>query len=189
MHVEQTEIHGVLIVRPRKFGDHRGFFSETFNAEQLARNGIALSFCQDNHSMSAATGTLRGLHFQIPPFAQDKLVRVTKGAIYDVAVDIRHDSPTFGRWVARTISAREWNQLLIPAGFAHGFCTTEPDTEVQYKVTAPYAPDHERGIIWNDPGLGIPWPLDGREPVLSGKDATYPTLADSPVHFTVGTAE
>ena len=186
MHLEQTEIPGVLVIRPRLFGDHRGFFSETYNAASLAENGIALDFCQDNHSMSATVGTLRGLHFQIPPFAQDKLVRVARGAIYDVAVDIRHGSPTFGRYVARTLSAGEWNQLLIPAGFAHGFCTIEPDTEVLYKVTAPYSPDHEAGIIWSDPDLSIPWPLGGGDPVLSQKDTVYPTLADSRAYFSFG---
>lgn len=182
--VESTEIPEVKIISPAKFGDHRGFFSETYNAEKFSANGMDLVFCQDNHSFSAARGTLRGLHFQLPPFAQDKLVRVTKGAIYDVAVDIRHGSPSFGRWVGRVISAAAWNQILVPIGFAHGFCTIEPETEVQYKVTAPYAPDHERGIAWNDPDLAIDWPLDGAQPNLSGKDGENPGFADSPVYFT-----
>lgn len=184
VNIETTEIPDVKIISPAKFGDHRGFFSETYNRAKFEKNGLNLDFCQDNHSFSATVGTLRGLHFQIPPFAQDKLVRVTRGAILDVAVDIRHGSHTFGRWVSRVISAEAWNQILVPKGFAHGFCTIEPDTEVQYKVTAPFAPDHERGIIWNDPALAIDWPLDGAEPTLSGKDTEYPTLADSPVYFT-----
>jgi dTDP-4-dehydrorhamnose 3,5-epimerase len=183
VNVEELEIPEVKIITPRKFGDNRGFFSETYNRDRLADAGIDLEFVQDNHSFSAPVGTLRGLHFQIPPFAQDKLVRVVRGAIWDVAVDIRHGSPTFGRWVAREISAEAWNQILVPVGFAHGFCTIEPDTEVIYKVSAPYAPDHERGIMWNDPDLKITWPLDGRAPILSGKDAENPSFADTPEYF------
>jgi dTDP-4-dehydrorhamnose 3,5-epimerase len=184
VNIEPTEIPEVKLVSPPKFGDHRGFFSETYNKAGFLAAGLELDFCQDNHSFSATVGTLRGLHFQLPPFAQDKLVRVTRGAIFDVAVDIRHGSPNFGKWVGRVISAEAWNQILVPAGFAHGFCTIEPDTEVQYKVTAPYAPEHERGIAWNDPDIGIDWRLNGVEPTLSGKDTDYPTLADSPVYFT-----
>lgn len=184
MNIELTEIPAVKLVSPAKFGDHRGFFSETYNKAIFAANGLDLDFCQDNHSFSATKGTLRGLHFQLPPVAQDKLVRVTRGAIYDVAVDIRHGSPTFGQWVGRVISAEAWNQILVPAGFAHGFCTIEPNTEVQYKVTAPYAPEHERGIAWNDPELAIDWRLDGAEPTLSSKDTDYSTLSASPIYFT-----
>jgi dTDP-4-dehydrorhamnose 3,5-epimerase len=184
VNIEPTEIPEVKLVAPPKFGDHRGFFSETYNKAKFAANGLDLDFCQDNHSFSATVGTLRGLHFQMPPFAQDKLVRVTHGAIFDVAVDIRDGSPHFGEWVGRVISAKAWNQILVPAGFAHGFCTIEPDTEVQYKVTAPYMPDHEQGIAWNDPDLAIDWHLDGADPTLSGKDTDYPTLAASPIYFT-----
>ena len=133
--------------------------------------------------MSQKAGTIRGLHFQVTPFAQDKLLRVTRGSIYDVAVDIRHGSPTYGKWVGYTISAELWNQILIPIGFAHGFCTLDDDTEVQYKVTAPYAPECERGIAWNDADLAIDWPLNGKSPTLSNKDENYPGLADLPEYF------
>ena len=184
MTIEPTEIPEVKLVSPPKFGDHRGFFSETYNQANFEAEGLKLDFCQDNHSFSAIVGTLRGLHFQRAPFAQNKLLRVSQGSIFDVAVDIRHGSPTFGQWVGRVISAEAWNQLLVPAGFAHGFCTLEPDTEVQYKVTAPYAPGFEKGIAWNDPDLAIDWRLNGAEPTLSSKDTDYPTLADSPVYFT-----
>ena len=184
MYVEPTEFPEVKLISPPKFGDHRGFFSETYNREKFLANGMDLVFCQDNHSFSAVRGTLRGLHFQLPPFAQDKLVRVTRGAIYDVAVDIRHGSPTFGKWIGRVISAEAWNQILVPIGFAHGFCTIESDTEVQYKVTAPYAPDHERAIAWDDLDLAIDWRLDGAAPALSGKDSESPSFAETPVYFT-----
>jgi dTDP-4-dehydrorhamnose 3,5-epimerase len=177
--VQTLQIPDVKIVTPKKFGDERGFFSETYSRQGLIEHAIDLTFVQDNQSLSAQVGTLRGLHFQLPPFAQDKLVRVTRGAIYDVAVDIRRQSPTFGQWVGAVISADEWNQILVPIGFAHGFCTIEPDTEVLYKVTAPYAPASERGIAWDDPDLAIDWPLQGGQPVLSGKDGENPTLANS----------
>ena len=157
--VQTLQIPDVKIVTPKKFGDERGFFSETYSRQGLIEHAIDLTFVQDNQSLSAQVGTLRGLHFQLPPFAQDKLVRVTRGAIYDVAVDIRRQSPTFGQWVGAVISADEWNQILVPIGFAHGFCTIEPDTEVLYKVTAPYAPASERGIAWDDADLAIDWPL------------------------------
>ena len=183
MDIEDTEIPEVKIVRPPRFGDARGFFSETWSAAKFAERGLELAFCQDNHSFSAEKGTLRGLHFQIPPFAQDKLVRASRGAIWDVAVDIRRGSPAFGKWVGRVVSAGAWNQILVPAGFAHGFVTLEPDTEVQYKVTAPYAPEHERGVAWDDPDLAIDWPLDGAAPVLSARDRTWPALADAPDLF------
>lgn len=179
MIVQTLQMPDVKVVTPKKFGDERGFFSETYSRQGLIEHGIDLTFVQDNQSLSAQVGTLRGLHFQLPPFAQDKLVRVTRGAIYDVAVDIRRQSPTFGQWVGAVISADEWNQILVPIGFAHGFCTIEPDTEVLYKVTAPYAPASERGIAWDDADLAIDWPLQGGQPVLSGKDGENPTLANS----------
>ena len=185
MQVDSLAIPDVKIITPKKFGDHRGFFSETYSKPAFEAAGLRLDFVQDNHSLSAAVGVLRGLHFQLPPFAQDKLLRVVRGRIFDVAVDIRHGSPTFGQWVSAEISAAAWNQILVPVGFAHGFVTLEPDTEVLYKVTAPYAPDQERGIAWNDPGLGIDWPLNGVEPTLSDKDTRYPRLADLPVHFSI----
>ena len=183
MQVELTEIPDVKILTPRKFGDHRGYFSETYNKASFEAAGLEIDFFQDNHSFSAEVGTLRGLHFQTQPHAQAKLVRVARGAIFDVAVDIRQGSATYGKWVGRVISADAWNQILVPVGFAHGFCTIEPDTEVQYKVTAPYTPEQERGIAWNDPNLAIDWQLGGNQPTLSGKDTDYPTLAASPVYF------
>ena len=145
MDIVSLDLPEVKILSPRKFGDARGFFSETYNRDAFAAAAFDHVFVQDNHSFSATPGTLRGLHFQLPPYAQDKLVRVTRGAIFDVAVDIRRRSPTFGRWVGAEISAENWNQIFVPVGFAHGFCALAPDTEVIYKVTAPYAPESERG--------------------------------------------
>ncbi|MEC7593399.1 MAG: dTDP-4-dehydrorhamnose 3,5-epimerase [Pseudomonadota bacterium] len=179
MDIVSLDLPEVKILSPRKFGDARGFFSETYNRDAFAAAGLGHVFVQDNHSFSATPGTLRGLHFQLPPFAQDKLVRVTRGAIFDVAVDIRRGSPTFGRWVGAEISAENWNQIFVPVGFAHGFCTLAPDTEVIYKVTAPYAPESERGIAWDDSQLAIDWPLPVARPILSGKDGENPLLADS----------
>ena len=179
MQITPTEIPDIVEITPKKFGDHRGFFSEVFKRSALRDADIDIDFVQDNHSMSQAVGVVRGLHYQKPPFAQAKLVRVVRGAIFDVAVDIRKNSPTFGEHVSRILSAANWKQLLIPAGFAHGFATLEPDTEVLYKVNAPYAPDHEAGILWNDPALGINWPVDDSTVTLSDKDKVYPTLADA----------
>ncbi len=185
MKVESLSIQDVKIITPKKHGDQRGFFSETYNKPALLQHGIDLDFVQDNHSKSEAAGVLRGLHFQTPPFAQDKLVRVTAGRIFDVAVDIRHGSPTFGQRVGAEISAQDWNQILVPIGFAHGFVTLEPNTEVIYKVTAPYAPDHDKGLAWNDPALAIDWPLNGLTPTLSEKDRVHPVLADLPAYFSI----
>lgn len=178
MNTVSLDLPEVKILIPRKFGDARGFFSETYNSQAFAAAGVDHRFVQDNHSFSATPGTLRGLHFQLPPHAQAKLVRVTRGAIFDVAVDIRRCSPTFGRWVGAEISAENWKQIFVPVGFAHGFCTLTPDTEVIYKVTAPYAPESERGIAWDDPQLAIDWPLPVARPILSGKDTENPLLAD-----------
>lgn len=178
MEVINTPIAGVRLLKPRKFGDHRGFFSETYNKRVLAEAGITLDFVQDNHSLSAQRGVVRGLHFQTPPHAQDKLVRVVRGSIYDVAVDLRKDSPTYGKHIGATLSAENWMQMFVPVGFAHGFVTLEPDTEVIYKVTTYYAPTHDRGIIWNDPALGIPWPIKHAEAILSDKDKVLPRFAD-----------
>ncbi|SDE28409.1 dTDP-4-dehydrorhamnose 3,5-epimerase [Rhodospira trueperi] len=186
MQVEALAIPDVKIIRPKKVADHRGFFSETYSRTALTAAGIHLDFVQDNHSLSTTPGTLRGLHVQIPPMAQDKLVRVVRGAVFDVAVDIRAGSPTFGQWVGAIISAVEWNQILVPAGFAQGFLTLEPDTEVHYKVTNPYAPDCDKGLAWNDPDLDITWPLPpGLDvPVLSERDGRQPRLRDLPAWFT-----
>jgi dTDP-4-dehydrorhamnose 3,5-epimerase len=173
-----TEIPDVKVLIARKHGDHRGFFSETFRRDALAGVGLDLDFVQDNHTLSAEKGTIRGLHFQVPPFAQYKLVRVVCGAIFDVAVDLRRSSPTFGRHVAVEVSAAAWNQVLVPVGFAHGFCTLEPDTQVLYKVTNYYAPDRDRGLLWNDPALGIAWPVSEAQAVLSERDRKHPRLKD-----------
>jgi dTDP-4-dehydrorhamnose 3,5-epimerase len=184
MKVVDTPIPGVKLVTPARFGDRRGFFSETYSRKAFAVAGIDLEFVQDNHASSAEPGTVRGLHFQIAPAAQAKLVRVTRGAIFDVAVDIRRGSPTFGKWVGARISAEDWNQILVPAGFAHGYCTLEPDSEVVYKVTDYYAPAQERGVLWNDPAIGIEWPVSPGKAILSDKDGKLPILADLPAHFT-----
>ena len=181
--VEATAIPDVKIVTPKKFGDHRGFFSEVYNRQAFAEAGIALDFIQDNHSLSAQVGTLRGLHFQSAPFAQDKLVRVPRGRILDVAVDIRKSSPTFGRHVAVELSAENWRQLLVPIGFAHGFVTLEPDTEVMYKVTNYYSAANDLGLAWDDPDLAIAWPLPPGGAVLSDKDRKHPRLRDLPAIF------
>jgi dTDP-4-dehydrorhamnose 3,5-epimerase len=176
--VTALAIPDVRIIRARKFGDHRGFFSETWNRRSFAEAGIDIDFVQDNHSLSAEIGTLRGLHFQGPPFAQDKLVRVVKGRILDVAVDLRKSSPTFGKWVAAELSAEGWQQILVPIGFAHGFCTLEADTEVIYKVSNYYAPQADFGVLWNDPDLGIDWPVSADKVVLSDKDKVQPRFSE-----------
>jgi dTDP-4-dehydrorhamnose 3,5-epimerase len=181
--VAETAIPAVKIVTPKKFGDHRGFFSETWSRMAFADAGLDLDFVQDNQSLSAPVGTLRGLHFQSPPFAQDKLVRVTRGRILDVAVDIRASSPTFGKHVAIELSAENWRQVLVPAGFAHGFVTLEPDTEVLYKVTAPYAPQNDHGLAFDDPALGIDWRLPLSELTLSDKDRKHPRLGEMLRYF------
>ncbi|MGO4448761.1 dTDP-4-dehydrorhamnose 3,5-epimerase [Phyllobacterium sp. TAF24] len=174
--VRPLALEGVLEILPPKFGDDRGFFSETYNADSFAAAGIKLQFVQDNHSFSAAKGVLRGLHYQLPPRAQDKLVRVVKGSILDVVVDIRRDSPTFRKWVSLEVSAAKWNQILVPKGFAHGFVTLEENTEVIYKVTDYYSPQHDRGIRFDDPSIGIEWPLDASMLQLSDKDRKAPLL-------------
>lgn len=181
LEVRQLALQGVYEITPDRFGDHRGFFSETYNSDRLAEQGLDLRFVQDNQSLSRAAGVLRGLHYQLPPFAQDKLVRVTRGAILDVAVDIRRNSPTFGKWLALEVSAEKWNQILVPKGYAHGFVTLLPDTEVLYKVSDRYAPDHERSIRYDDPVLGIDWGVDAQNLVLSEKDSKAPLLADATV--------
>jgi dTDP-4-dehydrorhamnose 3,5-epimerase len=174
-----TDIPDVKVLLPKKFGDHRGFFSEVYSDKLLAGCGIDLRFVQDNHSLSAEKGVVRGLHYQIAPMAQDKLIRVVRGAIVDVAVDIRRGSPTFGKHVSVVLSAENWKQMFVPAGFAHGFATLEPNTEVLYKVTNYYSPSHERGIRWNDPKLGIDWQVPENAAVLSERDRKHPMLADA----------
>ena len=181
MQIRPLGLDGVFEISPRKFGDDRGFFSETYNAKSFAEAGIDLTFVQDNHSYSAAKGVVRGLHYQLPPFAQDKLVRVIRGAILDVAVAIRKSSPTFGKWVALEVSAEKWNQILVPKGFAHGFMTLVENTEVIYKVTDYYSPEHDRSIRFDDPAIGIDWPLPSSGVQLSDKDQKAPLFADAEV--------
>jgi dTDP-4-dehydrorhamnose 3,5-epimerase len=183
LEVSELSITGLKIISTKKFGDHRGFFSETYNKKAFTDAGIPLEFVQDNHSLSADVGTIRGLHFQTPPFAQDKLVRVVRGRILEVVVDLRRNSPTFGKWASAEISDQEWNQILVPIGFAHGFCTLEPDTEVIYKVTNYYSPAHDRGLLWNDPDLRIDWPVKAENAVLSDKDRKQPRLKDLEFRF------
>jgi dTDP-4-dehydrorhamnose 3,5-epimerase len=178
MQIEKLEIPEVLLITPPKFGDSRGFFSETWSAAKLAAQGFNENFVQDNHSLSAQPGTVRGLHCQIAPSVQGKLVRVVKGAIWDVAVDIRRGSPSYGKHVAAALSAENWAQLWIPGGFLHGFCTLEPDTEVIYKVTADYDRAAERAVIWNDPDIALPWPVKPEDVLLSDRDKTQPLLAE-----------
>lgn len=180
MQIDNTALSGVKILRPKRFEDDRGWFSETFNRDALANAGIVTAFIQDNQSLSRLPGTVRGLHFQRPPFAQAKLVQVLAGAILDVAVDLRRNSPTRGRHVAVELSAANGLQLLVPEGFAHGFVTREPDTVVFYKVSAPYAPAHDAGVRWDDPDLAIRWDLGGATPVLSAKDQALPLLREMP---------
>jgi len=182
--VVALDIPEVKLLTPRKHGDARGFFSEVYSARSLAAiAGITETFVQDNHAYSAESGVVRGLHFQLEPMAQGKLVRVTRGAILDVAVDIRRGSPTFGRHVSAVISAQNWTQIWVPKGFAHGYCTLEPDTEVLYKTTALYAPDLDRGLAWDDPALGIAWPVDTTSANVSAKDRAQPKLAELPSSF------
>lgn len=186
MDIRPLALSGLALVTPRRHGDERGFFSEVWRDDLLAPHGIG-GFVQDNHSWSAGRHTVRGLHFQAPPKAQGKLVRCTRGAVIDVAVDLRVGSPTLGRHVAVTLSRENWAMLWVPAGFAHGFCTLEPDTEILYKVTTPYDPALDRGIAFDDPALGIVWPVGRAGAVLSAKDAAWPLLAEiGPVFGTEG---
>lgn len=168
----------VRLIRPKRFGDARGWFMETYRRDRWTELGVEAAFVQDNHSYSRDAGVLRGLHFQAPPRAQAKLVRCVRGAIWDVAVDVRAGSPTYGRWAAATLSAENGFQLYVPEGFAHGFVTLGPDTEVEYKVSDVYAPECEGAIAWDDPDLALPWPLaEGARPTLSEKDARSPRLS------------
>lgn len=178
MTVSALDIPDVKLVRPSRFRDARGFFSEIYNQGALSAAGISTNFVQDNCSFSGAVGTIRGLHFQFPPLAQAKLVMVLKGRALDVAVDCRTGSPTYGRHVSVELDAEAWNQVLVPVGFAHGFCTLEPDTLVLYKVSAPYAPELDSGILWNDPDLGIEWPVTAATAVVSDKDKRLPRLRE-----------
>ncbi|MGL5382539.1 MAG: dTDP-4-dehydrorhamnose 3,5-epimerase [Culicoidibacterales bacterium] len=183
MKATKTNLPGVFVIEPNVFGDHRGWFMESYNQASFeAATGMKIEFIQDNQSFSAQVGTLRGLHYQLAPKAQTKLIRCTRGRIYDVAVDIRPESETYGQWFGIELSEENKKQLLVPKGFAHGFMTLTPDVEVQYKVDELYSPEHDRGIIWNDPSIGIEWPLDV-VPVLSEKDEAAPLLKDAENNF------
>lgn len=173
----------VKLIKPRRFGDDRGWFVETYNAGRYHGLGIDVTFVQDNHSMSRDVGTLRGLHYQANPDGQDKLVRCVRGAIWDVAVDVRRGSPTFGQWVAAELTAEKGHQLFVPIGFAHGFVTLLPDTEVEYKCSNLYAPQSEGGVIWNDATIALPWPLPPEGPKLSPKDEILTPLDEATTPF------
>ncbi|NWN96808.1 MAG: dTDP-4-dehydrorhamnose 3,5-epimerase [Bacillus sp. (in: Bacteria)] len=181
MNIIDTSIPDVKILEPKVFGDHRGYFMESYNKKLFAELGLDYHFVQDNQSLSREVGVIRGLHFQLNPKAQLKLVRAVRGAIYDVVVDIRKGSPTYGKWTGVILSEYNNRQLLVPKGFAHGFCTLVPDCIVAYKVDEFYSPEHDGGILWNDPALGIDWPTSA--PILSDKDTKHPTLAEADLNF------
>jgi len=183
MEITTTLLDDVLLLAPKRYSDARGFFSETFSKRSYAEFGIVNEFVQDNHSLSRQRGVVRGLHFQAPPHAQAKLLRVLHGAIVDVVVDIRVGSPTYGKFAMAEMSAENWSQIYIPPGFAHGFCTLKPDTEILYKVDNYYAPTHDHGLCWNDPAVGITWPVDEAAAILSERDQAHPLLADLPTYF------
>ena len=183
MNIETFEIAGPLLLTPVRHGDARGFFSEVFRQDRFEAAAGPVAFLQDNHSRSSQRGVIRGLHYQAPPFAQGKLVRVTRGAVFDVAVDARRGSPTYGRSVGVELSEGDWRQLWVPPGFLHGFCTLTDDVEFLYKVTAYYSPEHDGAVAFDDPELGIDWPLDGAEPLVSDKDRRAPRFADMPAVF------
>lgn len=179
MKIIDLKLGGALILEPLIYGDNRGFFMESYNKQLFEQNGLHLTFIQDNHSLSTETGVIRGLHYQLHPKAQTKLVRVLSGAIYDVILDIRKSSPTFGKWVGVILNEDNKRQLLVPKGFAHGFCTLVPNTQVLYKVDAGYSPENDRGILWSDSSLNIDWPVT--KPILSDKDQHHPLLKDAEI--------
>ncbi|MGG4553695.1 dTDP-4-dehydrorhamnose 3,5-epimerase [Paenibacillus humicus] len=181
MKLTPLRLEGASLLEPVVHGDHRGFFMESYNEQVMKQLGVNYQFIQDNQSLSAEPGVLRGLHYQLNPKAQTKLIRVLTGAIYDVILDIRRSSPTFGQWIGVILSEHNKRQLLVPKGFAHGFCTLVPNTQVLYKVDEYYSPEHDRGILWNDPALNIDWPVS--EPLLSDKDRNHPTFADAEMNF------
>lgn len=183
MQFETTKLSGVLLITPKRFGDARGYFVETFRASLFEREVGSFHFVQDNQSFSAEVGTVRGLHFQLNPKAQGKLVSCIAGALLDVAVDIRQGSPTYGQFVTAELSPENGCQLWVPPGFAHGFCTLKPNTVISYKVTDYYSPEHDRGLLWNDPAIGIDWPVDQNKAVLSDKDQKQPKLSDLQANF------
>lgn len=186
MQFETLAIAEVILVKPKKFGDNRGYFMETYRRNLFEQYVHSVCFVQENRSFSAERGTVRGLHFQLAPKAQGKLVSCAAGALLDVAVDIRQGSPTYGQYVSAELTAENGEQLWVPAGFAHGFCTLVPDTIISYKVTDYYSPEHDRGLLWNDPAISIDWPVTTESAVLSDKDRRQPVLADLPVSFVYG---
>ncbi|SMX46422.1 dTDP-4-dehydrorhamnose 3,5-epimerase [Actibacterium lipolyticum] len=183
MQVQDTKLEGVKLLTPKRFGDHRGFFSESWNKRTMEDAGLRYEFVQDNHSVSSEVGTVRGLHFQSEPHAQAKLVRCGRGRLFDVAVDIRKGSPTYGQWVGEELSFENGKQLLIPAGFLHGFVTREPDTEIVYKCTDYYSPECDGAVRFDDPDIGIDWGMGDTAPVLSEKDEAAPFLRDFDTPF------
>jgi dTDP-4-dehydrorhamnose 3,5-epimerase len=183
MNFEKLDISGLLLIEPKKFGDSRGYFMETFRANLFEAEAGPFTFVQDNRSLSAEVGTIRGLHFQLEPRAQGKLVSCIAGALLDVAVDIRTGSPTYGKHVAVELTPENGRQLWVPPGFAHGFCTLKPDTMISYKVTDYYSAEHDRGLLWNDPAIGIDWPVSADKAHLSAKDQNQPALADLDANF------
>lgn len=187
MKITPSKLTGACLIEPVVHGDHRGFFMESYNEQLMNQQGIKYQFIQDNQSLSAQAVVLRGLHYQLNPKAQTKLIRVISGAIYDVIVDIRHGSPTFGQWEGFILSEHNHRQLLVPKGFAHGFCTLVPNTQVLYKVDEYYSPEQDRGILWSDPALGIDWPTSS--PILSDKDQRHPLLQDAEINFNFGVSD
>ncbi len=187
--VQTTRLPGVLILTPKRFGDARGFFSEVYNRKAMAAHGVDLEFVQDNHSLSRDRGVVRGLHFQAPPHAQDKLVRVGAGRVYDVAVDVRRGSPTYGSWVGVELSAEAGNQIFIPKGFLHGFATLEPESELLYKCTDVYAPECDGAVRFDDADIGIEWPVEAASAILSEKDAGAQAFADFETPFVFEAAD
>ena len=186
LEARRLAIPDVIELMPKRFGDHRGYLSEVYNKQRFAaETGVVIDFMQVNQSLSAEKATLRGLHFQAPPFAQAKLIVAVTGAAFDVAVDMRRGSPTYGKWVSVTLSSEKGNQVLVPAGFAHGFLTLAPDTIMQYQVDNPYSPTHEGGIRWDDPALAINWPIGAVVPTLSKRDAAFPPLGEIETPFRV----
>jgi dTDP-4-dehydrorhamnose 3,5-epimerase len=185
MEFAKTALEGVIEIRPKRLGDERGYFAEIFRLAEFREQAGSFDFVQENESLSARVGTVRGLHFQTEPFAQGKLVRCTHGAIFDVAVDLRTGSGTYGQWVGVVLSPESGNQLWVPPGFAHGFCTLAPDTVVNYKVTALYSHPNDKGVAWNDPAIGIEWPAEADPETLSAKDRVQPLLAELPAWFSV----
>lgn len=181
MKVTPLNLQGAALLEPVVHGDNRGFFMESYNEAVLEKQGVKFNFIQDNQSLSAEPGVIRGLHYQLSPKAQTKLIRVLTGAIYDVIVDVRKSSPTFGKWVGVILSEHNHRQLLVPKGFAHGFCTLAPNTQVLYKVDEYYSLENDRGILWSDPALGIDWPTS--KPILSDKDQHHPLLKDAELNF------